>query len=157
MNAGSPTSSSGDARPSGPFNPNDLRQIRNQANQLAGDVQQLRQQMQQAGADGQSLRSVDDVVKGLRDVGNEKSNADPRGLNSLMTQALDKMQKVDFELRKKADSANQVLLSGTEEVPSQFRQSVDGYFRALSKKPGQPAPATAPATTPAKQPVKKGG
>ena len=101
--------------------------------------------MQQGGADAQSLRSVDDVVKGLRDVGNEKSSADPRAVGALMTQALGKMQNLEYDLRKKADTENQQLLqTGTEEVPSQFRQSVNDYFRALSKKTGAPAPATAP-------------
>jgi hypothetical protein len=156
--SGSPNGGGGDARPNGQYAPGDLRQIRNTANQLATDVQQLSQQMRQGGADSGSLKSVDEVVKGLRDIGNDKSNADPRGLNTLMTQALGKMQSVEYELRKKADTENQqLLLSGNEEVPSQFRDSVAHYFTALSKKTGQPAPAAAPAATPAKAPIKKGG
>ena len=120
--ASSPSSDGGDARPNGQFNPSDLRQIRNTANQLAGDVQQLRQQLQQGGADAPSLRSVDDVVKGLRDVGNEKSNADPRGLDVLMTQTLDKMKGLEFELRKKADTENQqLLLSGTGKMAAELK------------------------------------
>ena len=156
--ASSAMTSGGDARPNGTYAPGDLRQIRNTANQLATDVQQLRQQMQQGGADSQSLRSVDEVVKGLRDMGNEKSNPDPRALGSLMSQSLGTMQKLEYELRKKADTANQqLLLSGTEEVPAQFQKSVNDYFKALSKRTGQPAPATAPAAAPGKAPVKKSG
>ena len=143
-----PGNSGGDARPG--LNGGDLRQIRNQANQLAGDVQQLRQQMQTGGADAGSLRSVDEVVRGLRDIGSDRGSANPQSLDALMSQALDRMQKVEYDLRKRIDTENQQLfLSGSDEVPTQFRKSVEDYYKALSNRKNGTQPAAAP-TAPAK-------
>jgi hypothetical protein len=111
----------------------DLRQIRNQANQLASDVQDLRRQMQGAGGgEPNDLRSLDDVLNGLRALG---ATADPRSLEQLSAQALEKLQRVEYDLRKKVDTANQQLfVQGSDEVAPQFRKPVDDYFRELSKK-----------------------
>jgi hypothetical protein len=114
--------------------------------------------MRAAGADGQSVRSVDDVVKGLRDVGAERGPGNSQAIAAALDQALSKMQKVEYDLRKKVDTGNeQLFLSGSDEVPSQYRPAVESYYRALSKKNGgQPAPAPASTTTPAK-PKGRGG
>ena len=50
-------------------------------------------------------------------------------------QALDKLKKFEFGLRRKADGGGQQLsLSGSDEVPSGFRQAIEEYYRALAKK-----------------------
>jgi len=132
---GSPTQPGGynsDARPV--MGNGDLRQIRNQANQLANDVQELRRQMQGGGGEPDDLRSLDEVLNGLRSLG---STADSQSLEQLSAQALEKLQRVEYDLRKKVDSANQQLfVQGSDEVAPQFRKPVDDYFRELSKRTG---------------------
>jgi len=96
------------------------------------------------------MRSVDDVVKGLRDIGSDRGAGNSQAIASALDQALSKLQKVEYDLRKKVDSGNeQLFLSGQDEVPSQYKKAVEDYSRALSKKSGSPAPApsTAPAAT----------
>jgi hypothetical protein len=119
----------------------DLRQIRNQANQLANDVQELRRQMQGGGGgEPDDLRSLDEVLNGLRSLG---ATADPQSLEQLSSQALEKLQRVEYDLRKKVDSANQQLfVQGSDEVAPQFRKPVDDYFRELSKRTGGSAAAS---------------
>jgi len=111
----------------------DMRQIRNSAGQIANDVQELRRQLQQgSGMDPADLRSVDDVVNGLRSLAALGSNADSRSIEQLTAQALEKMQKVEYDLRKKVDQSNQQLfLAGSEEVAPQFKKPVADYFKAL--------------------------
>ena len=50
------------------------------------------------------------------------------------------MKRFEYALRRKVEGeANQVLLSGSDEVPEQFRKLVDQYYRSLSKAPDKAA------------------
>lgn len=149
---------SGDARPSGSgrLNPQDSRQFRNTAQQLAQDAQDLKKSLQQAGANQKDIQSVDDIAKALKGMDNDKAVADPRQLQELSAQAVEKLSKLELDLRKRVDTSNDDLtLSGSEEMPTGFKDLVQEYYRTLSKKAGSgsstPAPQQAPTTT------KKGG
>ena len=123
----------GDARPG-----QDDRQIANQARNLANDAQQVRQQLQQAGVPPKDLAPVDDVVKALRALGDEKNLKNPAGLNELYQTALQKFKALEFEIRKRVDtSSEQLFLSGSEDLPPSFRTLIEEYSRALSKKGGK--------------------
>jgi hypothetical protein len=131
MNPNAATSS-GDARPGG-----DMRQLANQARQLADDAQAVRRQLQQAGVPPKDLTPVDDVVKALRDLGDEKKLQNPTGLQQLYQTAVDRFKALEFEIRKRVDTTNeQLFLSGSEDVPPSFKALIDEYYRVLSKKGG---------------------
>jgi hypothetical protein len=132
---GNPNGSGGDARPNG-MTGQDIRQFRNQASQMANDLQNLRRQLQGAGVDPKNLQSIDDVVKGLRSLDSDRAYADTKGLQT-EAQALDTLKKVEYDMRRKLDTSNQQLfLSGSDEVPAKYKDLVDQYYRALSKKAG---------------------
>jgi hypothetical protein len=64
-----------------------------------------------------------------------RSADDPRGLAELTATALDKMRKLEFELRKRVDTtSDELYLSGADEAPPQYRSLVNEYYRELSKK-----------------------
>lgn len=116
----------------------DARQMANQANNLADDAQRVRRQLQQAGLNARDLVPVDEVVKALRALGDEKAYGNPTGLQDLYATALDKFKKLEYDLRKRTDTSNQQLyLSGSEDVPPNFKALIDEYYRALSKKGGK--------------------
>ena len=122
----------GDARPG-----MDTRQIANQAKNLANDAQNVKQQLQKAGVPPKDLTAVDDVVKALRDLGNEKNLKDPAGLNELYQVAVQRFKALEFEIRKRVDTSNeQLFLSGSEDVPPSFKALIEEYSRRLSKKGG---------------------
>jgi hypothetical protein len=125
--------SAGDARPNG-----DLRQLANQARQLANDAQTVRQQLQQAGVAPKDLTPVDDIVKALQQMGDEKKLVNTAGLTELYQTALQKFKTLEFEIRKRVDTSNdQLFLSGSEDVPAAFRTLIQDYYRALAKKGGK--------------------
>jgi hypothetical protein len=149
-------SASGDARPNGQMSAGASRQFRNTAQQLSQDAQDLRKSLQQAGANQKDLQSVDDIAKSLKAMDNDKAVADPRQLQELSAAALDKLSKLELDLRKRVDTSNDDLtLSGSEEMPTGFKDLVQEYYRTLSKKAGSggttPAPQQAPVAP------KKGG
>jgi hypothetical protein len=126
----------------GQFNPNarpflgqgELRQIRDQANQISNDVQELRRQMQgQAGeVSPQDLKVLEDALNALRQMG---ATADPNSIQGLSATALEKLQTFDYTLRKKLDNASeQLLIKGSDEVAPQFKKPVADYFTELSKR-----------------------
>jgi hypothetical protein len=46
------------------------------------------------------------------------------------------MKRFEFALRRRAESASaQPVLSGSDEVPEQFRKLVEQYYKSLSKAP----------------------
>lgn len=131
----------GDARDVG--NRGEFRQWRDQAAQMASDAQDLRRQLQAAGTGARDLQSVDEVIRALRDMGTDKMSVDPRNMQALSATALDKLRKLELDLRKRTDTtSNELFLSGADEAPPQYRPLVDEYFKELSKRSG--AGATAP-------------
>ena len=131
----SASSAGGDARPN--LRQGDIRQWTNQARQLANDAQDVRRQLQQAGVASKDLQPVDEVVKALRALGDEKNYQNPEGLQQLYGTAVDRFKALEFEIRKRVDTTNeQLYLSGSEDVPTTFRSLIEEYYRALSKKGG---------------------
>lgn len=115
----------------------DARQMANQARNLANDAQNVRRNLQQSGVNARDLQPIDEVVKALRALGDEKVYGDPAGLQQLYATALDKFKKLEYDLRKRTDTTNQQLfLSGSEDVPPNFKALIDEYYRTLSKKAG---------------------
>jgi hypothetical protein len=133
-----------DARPN--FSGEQVRDMRNQASQMAADAQDLRRMMQQAGLTGRDLQSVDEVIKALRELEGERPYREPSGVQELQAQALQKMQKLEYDLRKRVDTSNdQLYLSGAEDVPPAFRDLVNQYYRTLGKTSGGGTPPAPPA------------
>jgi Domain of unknown function (DUF4175) len=147
-NAGSPTRDGGyyggDARNWGGYgygwrwNPDDIRQFRNQWREWANDAEALRRQLQQS---GMSPRDLEEVLRDLRQFDNDRVYADPQGLEKLQAAAIEKLKKFEFSLRRKVDNGNDSLsLSGSDQVPEGFRQAIEEYYRSLAKKPAQQVP-----------------
>ena len=115
----------------------DLRQLANQAKQLASDANDVRRQLQQAGINQKDLVPVDEVVKALNALGNEKNLQNPGQLQNLYATALDKFKALEFEIRKRVDTSNdQMFLSGSEDVPPSFKSLIEQYYRTIGKKTG---------------------
>ena len=67
-----------------------------------------------------------------------KAYADPGRLQQLYSTAVDKFKALEYEVRKKVDTTNEALfLSGSDEVPPKYKELIQEYYRALSKKGGK--------------------
>ena len=130
-----PGQSGGDARVG--MNSGDVRQWANQARELANDTQTLRNDLQRSGVNPKDLMPVDEVVKALRALGDERNYKNMGNLQELYSTAVDRFKALEFELRKRTDTSNaQLFLSGSEDVPPNFRGLIQDYYRALSKTTG---------------------
>lgn len=135
-----------------PFSLPEIAQYRNQAQQLATQAQDLGQQLKQAGAAPHDQQSLDEISQALRNMAASRAYDNAAELRALENTALDKMKKLEFDLRKQIDTTNQQLyLSGSEDVPPAFRSQIEEYYRALSKQSGAPAPSSTTSTAPGRR------
>jgi hypothetical protein len=132
----------GDRRP-GRFSPDEIRQFRGEVRQWIGEAEQLRRLVQ-----GQKLdaRQLEDVLKGLRALQDDRIYQDVEELQRLQAAVSENMKRFEFGLRRRMEGANaQPVLSGSDEVPEQFRKLVEQYYKSLSKGPSAPSSGATPA------------
>jgi len=124
----------GDAR--GGINPQDARNMRNQAGEFVRDARALRDLMGQAGL-ADDVRAVDDLIRSLRELESTGAYDDVDTLRQLQSAALTRAQQLELSLRQKLDTtSDQLFLSGSEDVPPQFKSLIEEYYRRLSRKTG---------------------
>ena len=134
----------GDRRPG--LNSEDVRQFRNEAQRYARDAEQLRRLMQNEKVDP---KEIDALLRSLRQLSDDRVYKDVEELARLQAQVTDSAKRIEYDLRRKLEAKEgQVLLSGADEVPEQFRKVVEQYYRSLSRGPEA-------AKTPDKAPERK--
>jgi hypothetical protein len=125
----------GDARPFGRFTGEQIRQFRAEARQRVMDAEQLKRLLQGQKIDAKEL---DEILKGLRKLDDESPYVNPQTLAALEQSVTDNIKRFEYTLRRRLDAnASQVFLSGTDDVPEQYRKLVEQYYRSLSKGPGK--------------------
>lgn len=120
----------------GSYAPEAARQFANEAQQAAQDAQGLRRALAEAGASKEDLAALEQVMQNLKSLGTTNAYNDPSTTQELAARAMDKLQTLEFNLRKKAEKSNQLFLNGSDQVPPAFRGSVEEYYRSLAKKGG---------------------
>ena len=133
--SGSPTAI-GESRPgSGRFTSEQVRQFRAEARQRAADAEALRRLLGQQKID---TKEIDEILKGLRRLDDESAYANPQNVAGLEQSIADNVKRFEYTLRRKLDAnENQVFLSGSDDVPEQYRKQVEQYYRSLSKGGGK--------------------
>ena len=117
----------------GQFDPGDIRQFRGEARQFANDAQQLRRMVQGQGVDP---RLLDDVLRNLRALDDDRVYQDAATLERLQTAVAEAMKRFEFNLRRHAEmKGSEVFLSGADDVPEEYRKLVQQYYKSLSKGP----------------------
>jgi hypothetical protein len=126
----------GDSRPGqGRYSPEDVRQFCGEVRQRMQDAEQLRRLLKDQKIDAKDL---DEIVKGLRQLDDDRTYQNPDALNKLQASVTDNIKRFEYTLRRRLDAnANQVFLSGTDDVPEQYRKLVEQYYRSLSKAGGK--------------------
>jgi hypothetical protein len=119
----------------GHYTPDDIRQFRGEARQRATDAEQLRRLLQQQKIDAKDL---DDIIRGLKQLDTENAYQNPDAVAKLQNAVTESIKRFEYTLRRRLDTnANDVFLSGSDEVPDQYRKLVEQYYRSLSKGGGK--------------------
>ena len=86
-------------------------------------------------------KELDEIIKGLRKLDDESQYANPETVARLEQSVTDNIKRFEYTLRRRLDAnASQVFLSGSDDVPEQYRKLVEQYYRSLSKGGGKQNP-----------------
>jgi len=111
----------------------EMRQARRQAQEWSQEMQALRKDLQAA---GQPTKDLDDIMRDIQGMEMPKVLDDGQNLAQLQQQALEKLKKFEFALRKQVDGGGdqQLSLSGSDQVPAEYRDAISEYYKSLAKK-----------------------
>ena len=75
-------------------------------------------------------KELDEILRNLRQLDDDRVYQDPQELLRLQAQVTEGLKRFEYGLRRKVEgNDNQILLSGADEVPEQFRKLVEQYDR----------------------------
>ena len=122
----------GDRRPGATaWEPGDIRQWSREYQERAGEAQDLRRLLTQEGFD---VGDLDAIIQRMRELDDLRQYRDPEVIAGLQTFVLEELKRFEYRLRREIDEENENLfLAGNEEMPNQYRDLVEEYFRSLSE------------------------
>jgi hypothetical protein len=111
--------------------PGDIRQFRSEFRQRREDAQRLRDELRREGVD---VGDLDAVVRDLEGLDSERLYDDPEEVQRLQEAILRGLKDFEFALRRGLSAElEQLFLSGSDDVPPEYRELVEEYYRALSE------------------------
>jgi hypothetical protein len=111
----------------------DIRQLRGEARQYSQDANALRGMLRGENIDP---RELDEIVRALRQLEDERTYQNVQELARLQSFVAESLKRFEFGLRRKVDAdKNAMALTGSDEVPEEFRKLVEQYYRSLAKSP----------------------
>ena len=118
---GAPAGASGDAHPQDP------RQLRREAQERRAEAQALRRELQAMGVD---VTDLDALIRELRAFDSERVYGSLDEVASLQSQLVNGFRRFEFDLRRALGDAraDQLLLSGSDEVPAEYPEADRGVL-----------------------------
>ena len=113
--------------------PEDIRQLRSEVRQYANEAQELRGMLRGVEIDP---RELDAIVKALRELQDDRVYQNVEELARLQAFVADSLKRFEFGLRRQVDAnTGAIVLSGSDQVPEQYRKLVEEYYRSLGQAP----------------------
>ncbi len=114
------------------FAPGDVRQFRGEFRQRRGEAERLRQELEREGIDASELGSIIDRMRRLE---SDRPYSDPRALAELQAAIIRDLKEFEYVLRRElvGAEARELLLSGSDEVPPEYRELVEEYYKSLAE------------------------
>jgi hypothetical protein len=103
----------------------------------------LRRELQQQ---GRNVEDLTQLIEQLRSLEGARAFNDPEELSQLRSQVVQGFKEFEFTLRRQLGGieADRPALGGNENVPAGYRDMVNEYFKALSRRPVSPPPVKKP-------------
>jgi hypothetical protein len=116
----------------GQLSPDESRQFERELSRRRGELSELSRQLAEEGIDVEQLEGI---LGDLRDLERSGRLADPRGLERLRQEVIAGLREFEFALRRElaGGEIERYFSTGSEEVPPEYRELVEEYYRALSR------------------------
>jgi hypothetical protein len=109
----------------------DVRQLRGEVRQWTGEARELRGELAAEQVDPGDL---DEILNALRQLDDSRVYQNVSELQRLQSIVAEGLKRFEFGLRRQSEAdANTIVLSGSDEVPEEFRQLVQEYYRSLAR------------------------
>ncbi len=83
--------------------------------------------------EGVDVRKMGNILRSLGRLENQREIGTPRGLAQLKDAIIPGLKEFEYALRRQLEGPEQQLfLSGSDEVPAEYRKLVEEYYKALS-------------------------
>ncbi len=121
-----------DRRPGGwEWDPRDVRQWQREYRERAGEVEELRRLLEQ---EDFAAADLSEIIERMRELDDLRTYQDPEEIARLQTFVLEELKRFEYRLRREiTEESEDLFLAGNEEMPPQFRELVEEYFRVLSE------------------------
>ena len=115
----------------GAFTGEEIRQFRGEIRERLREARELRGELARQGYD---VGDLDRVLAAMRALDNDRVYADAEEVARLRTQVLEGLRRFEYSLRRAAErpDSERLFLSGTPEVPPEYRELVEEYYKSLS-------------------------
>jgi hypothetical protein len=115
----------------GRLTPEDIRQLQAEMRQWSNEVGELRGMLRGEDVDP---RDLDQILRTLRELQDSRIYQDVSELQKAQQLVAEGLKRFEFDLRRKLDAdEGGVVLSGSDQVPEEFRKLVEQYYRSLSR------------------------
>ena len=113
------------------WEPEDIRQWQREYGERVADADALRQLLEQENfADG----DLSEIIDQMRELDNLRAYQDPEEIARLQTFVLEQLKRFEYRLRREiSEESEELFLAGSEEMPAEYRELVEEYFRVLSE------------------------
>ena len=113
------------------LSPEDIRQFQREFRQRREDAGRLRDDLRREGVD---VGDLDQAIAGLDRLRTMGDFDDPEEIARLQTDVLRGLKDFEFALRRNlGEQIERFFLSGSDDVPDEYRELVEAYYRALSE------------------------
>ena len=113
------------------WEPQDIRQWQREYRERAGEVEELRRLLEQ---EDFAAADLSEIIERMRELDNLRTYQDPEEIARLQTFVLEELKRFEYRLRREiSEESEDLFLAGNEEMPPQFRELVETYFRVLSE------------------------
>jgi hypothetical protein len=116
----------------GQLSPDESRQFERELTRRRGELGALSRQLAEEGVDVEQLERILGDLRGLEGPGRL---ADPRNVERLREDVIAGLREFEFALRRElaGGDVERFFSTGAEEVPPEYRELVEEYYRALSR------------------------
>jgi hypothetical protein len=116
----------------GAFSTEEIRQLRREFRERVKDAENLRRELARQDLD---VPDLGEIIRRMEEFEKKQIFLNPLGLEKLEEDVLADLKQFEYWLRRELEGIGeeQLFLAGSDQVPADYRQLVEEYFRSLSR------------------------
>jgi hypothetical protein len=116
----------------GAFSTEEIRQLRREFRERIRDAENLRRELARQNLE---VPDLSEIIRRMEEFEKKQIFLNPLGLERLEEEVLTDLKQFEYWLRRELEGIgeNELYLAGSDQVPAEYRQLVEEYFRSLSR------------------------